>query len=147
MESKQVGVGVGVLLKKDGKILLGKRHDDPEKADSELGGEGTWTLPGGGMRYKESPEEAACREVKEETDLEVKKKDLKKVSVTNDISGDTHFVTIGFLCEESDGRPGAMEPDQIIKWEWFDLNDLPSPIFPPSKKIIQKVKSGKTLIL
>lgn len=142
MESGEIGVGVGVLLKKDGKVLLGKRHGDPEKADSQLGGEGTWTLPGGSMRYKENPEEAAKREVEEETGIQVEREKMKKVSVTNDISGDVHFVTIGFLCENFDGDPETLEPDQITKWDWFDIDDLPSPIFPPSRKLIRKVKSG-----
>jgi len=41
---KTVGVGVGVLILKDNKILLGKRNEDPEKASSFLHGEGTWTM-------------------------------------------------------------------------------------------------------
>jgi len=34
-------VGVGVMILKDNQILLGRRHSDPSKADSELHGEGT----------------------------------------------------------------------------------------------------------
>lgn len=37
-QKKNVGAGFGVMLLKDGKILLGKRHIDPEKADSEIRG-------------------------------------------------------------------------------------------------------------
>jgi hypothetical protein len=33
-EKKRVGAGFGVILEKDGKILLGLRHPDPDKADS-----------------------------------------------------------------------------------------------------------------
>ncbi len=46
MKNKKVGVGIGVMLLKEGKVLLGKRNIDPVKADSELHGEGTWTIPG-----------------------------------------------------------------------------------------------------
>ena len=42
---KKIGVGFGVLLLRHNQILLGKRHYDPKKADSELHGEGTWTMP------------------------------------------------------------------------------------------------------
>ena len=38
-ENNNVGVGFGVMILKDGKILLGQRHEDPNKADSELHGE------------------------------------------------------------------------------------------------------------
>ena len=61
---KKVGVGFGVMLMKEGKVLLGKRHVDPEKADSELHGEGTWTMPGGKLEYGESFEDGAKREVR-----------------------------------------------------------------------------------
>lgn len=64
-ENNRVGVGFGVLIiNKEGKILLGKRHEDPDKADSELHGEGTWTMPGGKMEFGEGIEEGvrACLE-------------------------------------------------------------------------------------
>ena len=67
MKEKKVGVGFGVLLLKDKKILLGKRHEDPEKADSELHGAGTWTMPGGKLEFGETFEQGARREVLEET--------------------------------------------------------------------------------
>ncbi|MFP4116425.1 MAG: nucleotide triphosphate diphosphatase NUDT15 [Candidatus Aenigmatarchaeota archaeon] len=146
MESEKIGVGVGVFLEKDGKVLLGRRHKDPEKADSELSGEGTWTLPGGGMKYKERPEETARREVKEETSIEVKEKDLKKVSVTDDRNGDVHFITIGFYCDEFEGEAKVMEPEEIVEWNWFELNDLPKPVFRPSEKLIEKVKKGERIL-
>ncbi|MFP4116176.1 MAG: nucleotide triphosphate diphosphatase NUDT15 [Candidatus Aenigmatarchaeota archaeon] len=146
MESEKIGVGIGVFLDENGKVLLGKRHTDPEKADSELSGEGTWTLPGGGMKYKETPGEAASREVREETGIEVEKGELEKVSVTDDRNGDTHFITIGFYCDEFEGRAEVKEPEEIVKWEWFDLDDLPEPLFPPSKKLIEKVKKGKRML-
>ncbi len=49
-----------------------KRHDDPNKADSELSGEGTWTMPGGKLHFQESFEEGAMRETMEETGIKLK---------------------------------------------------------------------------
>ena len=63
MAEGKVGVGFGVMMLKDGKVLLGRRHIDPNKADSELHGEGTWTMPGGKLHFKESFEQGAAREV------------------------------------------------------------------------------------
>lgn len=142
-DQKKIGVGFGVMILREGKVLLGMRHEDPEKASSALHGEGTWTMPGGKLDFGESFEKAAIREVEEETGLRVLPKDLKLVSLTNDIVPDAHFVTIGFLCENTSGEPNVMEPDEITKWQWFDLDSLPKPIYFPSAKVIQNYQRGR----
>jgi len=135
------GAGFGIMILKEGKVLLGKRHDNPEKASSLLHGEGTWTMPGGKLHFQEGIKEAATRETSEETEIKVK--NLEVISISNDIVYDNHFVTIGFLCTDFEGEPKVMEPDEITKWEWFDLNNLPSPLFPPSEKIIKNYLAKK----
>jgi len=144
MSNKKMGVGFGVMVLKDNKILLGKRHDDPKKADSELHGEGTWTMPGGKLEFGESFEEASVREVLEETGLKVDKSKLKLISLANDMVTDAHFVTVGFLCTEFEGEPKVMEPDEITEWQWFDLEKLPEKLFFPSKKVLDNYFSGDT---
>ena len=59
------------MLIKKGKMRLGKRHEDPAKADSELHGEGTWTMPGGKVEYGETFAQGAKRELEEETGITV----------------------------------------------------------------------------
>lgn len=132
--NKKIGVGFGIMLLKDNKVLLGKRHDDPIKASSALHGEGTWTMPGGKLNYGEKPQDGARREVKEETNIETGL--LKLISMTNDMVADAHFVTFGFLCEDFRGEVKIMEPDEITEWRWFDLDKLPSPMYKSSQKII-----------
>lgn len=140
--AKKIGVGFGVMILRDGKVLLGQRHIDPTKADSELHGEGTWTMPGGKMHFGESFEETCTRETMEETGIVIDKSKIKIISITNDIVTDAHFVTIGFLCEDFQGEVQVMEPDEITKWEWFDLNNLPKPLFFPSEKVIKNYLDG-----
>jgi 8-oxo-dGTP diphosphatase len=55
---------VGCLLIKDNKVLLEKRNTSVEK--------GKWAIPGGHIDIGETAEEAIKREIKEETDLEIK---------------------------------------------------------------------------
>ena len=136
MEKKYVKAGFGVLIMKDNKILLGKRHDDPEKASSDLHGEGTWTMPGGKMDFGETFEFGAAREVLEETGLVINKEKLQVVSVTNDVAGDAHYITIGFLAPEVEGEPQVLEPDEITEWKWFALDELPSPMYKSSEKLL-----------
>ena len=138
MSDKKVGAGFGVMLLKDGRVLLGKRHEDPEKASSLLKGEGTWTMPGGKFDFGETFEEGAAREVMEETGIKLN--DVKVICVNNDQVETAHFITIGMLSEDFDGEPKVMEPDEITKWDWFDLNKLPSPIYFPSAKVIENYK-------
>lgn len=136
--NQQPGIGVGIMILKNNKVLLGKRHGDPKKADSELHGESTWTMPGGKVHFKEKLKEVAYREVLEETGIKISKRKIKLISVTDDIVEDAHFVTIGFLCRDFKGEPKVMEPDEITEWKWFALNKLPRPVFFPSRKILDK---------
>jgi len=94
-----MGVGIGVMLLKADKILLGLRNPDPKKAESELHGEGTWTMPGGKINFGEKWEDAAYREVFEETGIKIDKKKLEIVCVNDDILPEVHFVTLGLLCK------------------------------------------------
>lgn len=56
----QPSIGVGIAIIEDGKILLTKRRDFP-----------VWCIPGGHLSLGESLVEAAIREAKEETGLDV----------------------------------------------------------------------------
>ncbi len=139
--NKKVGVGFGVMILKDSKILLGKRHDDPEKASSELNGAGTWTMPGGKLNFGETFEEGAKREVLEETGIEVSEVDV--MCIHQDIIKTAHFVTIGLFAKVFTRSPRVMEPDEITKWEWFDLDNLPIPMYPPAQKVLDNYRQGK----
>jgi len=139
-EIQKVGAGIGVMLIKNNKILLGKRHEDPEKASSLLKGAGTWTMPGGKLHFQESFEEAAKREVMEETGIKIK--NPKIICINNDKIESVHFVTIGLISYDLEGEPETREPDEITEWKWFDLNNLPEPLYFPSAKVIENYKAG-----
>lgn len=142
VENNNIWVGFWVMILKDGKVLLGQRHVDPAKADSELHGEWTRTMPGGKMHFHESFEDTCFRETLEETWLHINKDTIKIISITNDMVPDKHFVTIGFLAEDVDWEAQVMEPDEITRRERFDLNDLPTPLFFPSEKVIKNYLAG-----
>jgi len=133
-------VGVGVALVKDGRILLGLRNPDSSKADSELHGEGTWTALGGKLEFGESLLDCARREVAEECGMRLK--GAKTVSVSEEFSGDAHFITIGMLAEQFEGEPKVMEPD-IIEWRWWPLDGLPENLFIPTKNMIDNWRAGR----
>ncbi len=144
MKNKKMGIGIGIMILKNKRILLGKRHEDHKKADSELRGEGTWTMPGGKIEFGESFEEAAKREVLEETGIEIK--NAKIICVNNDKNEHAHFVTTGILSTEFEGEVQVREPEEITEWKWFKSENLPKNIFPPSKKILENFKHKKFYI-
>lgn len=130
---KQIKVGVGVMIIDNNKILLGHRV---EKAE-DTGGiyePDCWTLPGGKQEYEETMVEAAIRECKEETNLDIS--DLKVFTASDSFQPDRHYVTINFITASYSGELKIMEPEKIDKWEWFDINELPQNIYTPSKNMI-----------
>lgn len=140
-EKPKVGVGFGVMIVKDGKILLGHRHENPEKASSLLNGAGTWTMPGGKLHFGETFEEGARREVWEETGLKLNK--LQVIAVNQDLIETAHFVTVGLFSDDISGEPTVCEPDEITEWRWFDLDHLPSPLYFPSAKLLENYRHKK----
>lgn len=134
------GLGVGVMILKDDKILLGLRNPNKKKASSELNGQGTWTMPGGKVDYMEKLIDAAKRELEEETSLVATK--LKLICVSDDMTDTAHYVTAGFLVEEYLGDVKTMEPETILEWRWFDINNLPTNMYKPSKKVLDKYLKG-----
>lgn len=119
-------IGVNVFVFKDGKLLLGKRIGKT--------GYGTWCLPGGHFEWGETLVGAAARELEEETSIQ--SEDLQFLHLVNEPRQDTHYVHIDFLAKNWHGEPKVMEPDKFAEWNWFDLNDLPDPIFVGHQKLI-----------
>ncbi len=130
------GVGVGVMVLKDNKILLGLRNPDKIKASSELQGQGTWTMPGGKVEFMERLEDAAKRELEEETSLIAT--DLELYCISDDMTDTAHYVTVGFMAKGYEGKVKTMEPETILEWQWFDLDNLPEKLYSPSRKFIEK---------
>ncbi len=134
------GIGVGIMILKDNKILLGLRNPDKVKASSELQGQGTWTMPGGKVEFMEKLIDAAKRELEEETSLIANKLDL--LCISDDMTDTAHYVTVGFIVREYKGEVKTMEPETILEWKWFPLNNLPENLYNPSKKCIDKYNEG-----
>lgn len=128
-------VGLGVLIFKDGKILIGKRLS--------AHGEGVWAPPGGHLENGESLEECAKREVLEETNLEIG--NIKIGPLTNDIFKETkkHYITCFMLSNEIKGLLKVLEPEKCESWQWFDLNNLPSPLFLPLQNLLKETSLKK----
>ena len=127
-------VGVGVMIIKNGKVLLGKRKGSH--------GAGEYAWPGGSMEYMESFEECAKRETKEETGMEIKNiRFLRLMNLKH--FAPKHFVDIELLADWESGEAQLLEPEKFESWQWYDLDNLPEPLFYPQYSCIEAYKTGK----
>lgn len=116
-------VGVGVLILREGRILLGERKGSH--------GAGTWSPPGGHLEFGESVESCARRETIEETGLELA--GVRAAPYTNDLFADDgkHYVTLFVVADAPRGDAALKEPDKCAGWDWFPWTELPEPLFLP----------------
>jgi len=123
-------VGVGVMIVKNRKVLLGKRKNAHD--------EGTWCFPGGHLEFGESWKECALREIKEEVGIKVK--NIRFVAATNDLFSKEkkHYITIFMLADYVSGEVKILEPHKCEKWDWVEWkkDKLPKPLFTPQKNLL-----------
>jgi 8-oxo-dGTP diphosphatase len=50
-------------------------------------------------------------------------------------------VHIGLTSEWKSGEPKVMEPDKSESWDWYDLENLPEPLFAPCVLQIEVLKT------
>lgn len=109
-------VGVGVVVWRDEQVLLVKRGKPPRQ--------GQWSLPGGLQHLGETVFAAACREVAEETTLEVEIVDVVAVidSIQRDEEGGVryHFTLVDVLAEWRSGEARAQDDAADVAWAGLD---------------------------
>lgn len=110
-----------IIVRNDGHILLQQRKD------------GSWGLPGGLLEVGESLEQTAIREVKEETNLDIKSLNFLKVFSGQDYSFILHnkdeinVITALYFTEQWTGEL-INDPTEGLALEFFPLSQLPSPM-------------------
>lgn len=127
-------VGIAVMVFKNGKILLGKRKGSH--------GEGEYAFPGGHMEYMESFEGCVKREVKEEAGIEIG--NIKFLRLSNlKAYAPKHYVDIGLMAQWISGEPQILEPEKCEGWGWYDMDNLPQPLFSTIDSYIEAYKTGR----
>lgn len=132
MGKQRPKVGIGVMVIKQGKVLLGKRKGSH--------GEGKYAWPGGHLDFGEGMIECAKREVREETGLEIS--NLKFLRLMNFVAHGKHYADISFTASWESGEPKVLEPDKCEGWQWYDLENLPKPLFGTILSSVEAYKTG-----
>ena len=123
-----------IIIQGDGVLMV--RH--------EKNGQSYWLLPGGGCEYGEAVVEALVRELKEETGLDIRVRDL--VIVNDSIPPDRHRHILN-LCFTADivGGKIACRPDERLREARFvPLCELPDlTVYPDMKEtLIASAREG-----
>jgi len=113
-------IGVGAIILRRDRILMAQRGKEPLK--------GWWSLPGGALETGESLKDAVCREVREETGLEIRPLGVFEIfeRIIRDAAGtpEYHYVLIDYLCRITGGTLSA--GDDVCRVEWVRRRDLAS---------------------
>jgi len=114
-----VAAVIAVVLRDDAMILV--RRANPPDA-------GLWGFPGGKIEFGEAIEQAAVRELREETGVIAHATEtftaLDAVETAADRTITRHFVLIGVLCRWLSGEPVA--GDDAMEARWFTFDELSS---------------------
>ena len=121
-----------LICPRDNKLLLVKRAFEPAK--------GEWSLPGGFMELGETPEKAAKRELKEETNLngDVVKL-LGHCSHFNSIFGD--ILLIGMVMKIKNWE-NLKTGDDACDANFFEIDKFPELAFECHQKIFELYKNS-----
>jgi len=137
-EELKKSVVSGVLVKRnDGKFLVVK------KANNAGPYAGTYLTPGGGVETGESADEAALRELYEETGIKVN--NLKRAFFDDDVTGNwkgikRHFIMLLYTANYESGTLGQTKgnDDEFEDVGWYSAEELKSmDLSPPLEKLLK----------
>ncbi len=125
-------IGAGVIVPTgSGGVLLGRRITAGEPP--------TWSLPGGKVDHPgESFEQAAARELAEETGIVLPAERMRVLGVFLDHLDGRARLTAAVLAPPSDAPAEVTEPHACAGWQRFALDELPEPMFGPSAWVLSR---------
>jgi len=117
-------------------VVVLRRHEDAQQVLLSRRVHGSWkdeyVLPGGKAKDDESLEECAKRELLEETALELANSKPISIHLVR-MPARPQVFSVGAVVTEFAGSLRLKEPQHNENWQWFDLDDLPTPLSLPAE--------------
>lgn len=115
MKTQKGGTSALIINDKE-QILFVKRSDNDDFLP------GKWELPGGGIEFGESAQEAVIREIDEECGIEIEV--LKPLAVADYFMDDVQVIEICFLCSPKSLNITLSHEHSDYKWLKIDEIDI-----------------------
>jgi len=124
-----VACGVAVVVTHRRLVLFGKRRSDASGYE--------WQLPGGWIEAGESLQQAALREVLEETGLRLRPP--RFIGITSNVfSKRKHSISLYFEAECCNaGSLTVREGDKCVAWQWRDWTETTDNLYLPLRLLKQ----------
>jgi 8-oxo-dGTP diphosphatase len=127
------GVGAGLAILRDGKLLLYRRVLSPE-ADH-------WNIVGGKVDHMERSADACRREAQEETGLSIGQIDFLTLSEQIFEDDRHHWLSVIYKTDDVSGDARVTEPEKLPQFGWFALDALPEPLSQFAFAAVQALKA------
>jgi ADP-ribose pyrophosphatase YjhB (NUDIX family) len=133
--SKTPGISVDILVVQDNKVLLGLMTEQ-----WNYNGRQVYGVPGRDIHFGEKMGDTIKRNITEEFGCGVIS--YRIISVNANYALSNHFIGIGAVAE-IDGEPKVSFPEDWVRWEWFDADQIPDNLFPPTRNLIDSYLQHK----
>ena len=98
-----------------------------------------YALPGGAVEPGELPQEAAVREIREELCVDAR---VTRLLSINSFVHNGRFQAYVFIAEIIGGTPMHPGTEEIAEIGWFDLDQLPQPVYVTVEYAIADARQG-----
>ncbi|MBN1532509.1 MAG: NUDIX hydrolase [Spirochaetes bacterium] len=131
----KVVVRVAAIIVQNGRLLMVAHKKDRKVY---------WLLPGGGVMYGESLEEALKREILEELNVSVSVKGPALICDSIEPKGKRHILNISFFCDHREGDYRLGDDRRLHDFRFFDRDEIPSlTVYPPINSSLLSLLEGR----